>query len=227
MKTQNKENREGSETAIVIAITISIVIVFTAISMAMLVPFHYDSGTAGFGSGQSGVSSSTFFISNATFQKMNSVPPDVLVNRSNNTITVSSNEAKIIVEAAPSWYPRPGDFWLIYGLVNPTIIVKDNTTINFVFINMDNITHMPAITTVSPPYSYMPMQQNMMGYVGNTGSWPAIGSMLPATSGQSQQPVYAATNLSMAFNSSGNYYYICLIPGHAEMGMYGKISVIT
>lgn len=227
MNSHNKNNREERTTVIVIAIIISIAIVFAAISIAMLVPFHYGSGTAGFGSGKSGISSSTFSISNASFQKMNSIPTGVLVNKSNNTIIVSSNEVKIIVEAAPTWYPKNGDFWLIYGLVNPTIIIKDNTTINFVFINMDNITHMPAITTASPPYSYMPMQQDMMGYGGNTGSWPAIGPMLAGTSAGGANTTYVATDLSMAFDSIGNYYYICLIPGHAEMGMYGEISVIA
>ena len=38
------------------------------------------------------------------------------------------------------------------------------------FINMDNITHMPAITTIGPPYSYMPMQGNMMGSGTDSGS---------------------------------------------------------
>ena len=178
-----------------------------------------------------------FSVNNTSFNRMNSVPAGVAVNNSSNTINVTSKSVTLIVEAAPTWYPRQGDFWLIYGLVNPNIVIREGTTVHFVFINMDNITHMPAITTNGPPYSYMPMQGKMMGsgtdsgsgmmgyQSGGNGSWLAVGPMLSGTSTNAQDQAYAASNLTVTFSSSGSYYYICLIPGHAQMGMYGEISV--
>ena len=222
-----KTKSEGGVASVttIVSVIIIAVLVFAAISAAAFV--MYGSGTGGFGSGQPGGGiNSAFSVNNTSFNRMNSVPASVVVNNSSNTINVTSKSVTLIVEAAPTWYPRQGDFWLIYGLVNPNIVIREGTTVHFVFINMDNITHMPAITTNGPPYSYMPMQDGMMGYQsGGNGSWLAIGPMLPGTSANAQDQAYAASNLTVTFSSSGNYYYICLIPGHAQMGMYGEISV--
>ena len=220
----------------IVSVIIIAVLVFAAISAAAFV--MYGSGTGGFGSGQPGGGiNSAFSVNNTSFNRMNSIPAGVVINNSSNTINVTSRSVTLIVEAAPTWYPRQGDFWLIYGLVNPNIVIREGTTVHFVFINMDNITHMPAITTIGPPYSYMPMQDGlmgsgtgsgsgMMGYQsGGNGSWLAVGPMLSGTSANAQDQAYAASNLTVTFSSSGSYYYICLIPGHAQMGMYGEISV--
>ena len=233
-----KTKTDGGLTAVttIVSVIIIVGIVFTAISAAAFV--MYGSGIDGFGSGRHGGGiNSAFSINNTSFNRMNSVPEGVVVNNSSNTINVTSKSVTLIVEAAPTWYPKQGDFWLIYGLVNPNIVIREGTTVHFVFINMDNITHMPAITTNSPPYSYMPMQNGMMGsgtdsgsgmmgyQSGGNGSWLAVGPMLSGTSANAQDQAYAASNLTVTFSSSGNYYYICLIPGHAQMGMYGEISV--
>ncbi len=233
---KTKSDRGLTSVTTIVSVIIIAVLVFAAISAAAFV--MYGSGTGGFGSGQSGGGiNSAFSVNNTSFNRMNSVPAGALVNNSSNTINVTSKSVTLIVEAAPTWYPRQGDFWLIYGLVNPNIVIREGTTVRFVFINMDNITHMPAITTIGPPYSYMPMQGNMMGsgtdsgsgmmgyQSGGNGSWLAIGPMLSGTSANAQDQAYSASNLTVTFSSSGNYYYICLIPGHAQMGMYGEISV--
>ena len=231
-----KTKSERASVTTIVSVIIIAILVFAAISAAAFV--MYGSGTGVFGSGQSGSGiDSLFSVNNTSFNRMNSIPAGVLVNNSSNTINVTSKSVTLIVEAAPTWYPRQGDFWLIYGLVNPNIVISAGTTVHFVFINMDNITHMPAITTIGPPYSYMPMQGNMMGsgtdsgsgmmgyQNGANGSWLAIGPMQPGTSANAQDQSYVASNLTVTFGSSGNYYYICLIPGHAQMGMYGEISV--
>ena len=224
-RSERKESN-GHASGFIVAVIVSAIILLAAISGTMVALYWHNSETARLGSGQSaGISSSVFAINNTSFKGIDSVPFGVLANNSSNTIDVTSKTVTLIVEAAPTWYHRHGDFWLIYGQINPTIIIKQGTTIRFVFINMDNITHMPAITTIGPPYSYMPMQEGMMGYQNSTNSWPAIGSMLTGVSAAIPNTAYAATSLSMTFNSSGNYYYICLIPGHAKMGMYGQISV--
>ncbi|EQB69310.1 MAG: Blue (Type 1) copper protein [Thermoplasmatales archaeon Gpl] len=225
--------------AIIAVVIVLVILVFATLSAALSATYGTGAGNGSYGSGMpSSGTSSAFTINNTSFNKINTLPAGVLVNNSTNTINVTSRDVTLVLEAAPTWYPRQGDFWLAYGLVNPNIVMGSGTTIHFVFINMDNITHMPAITTISPPYSYMPMQDGMMGsgtgsgsgmmgYQNNgTGTWPAIGPMLLGTSVQVPDPAYSATNLSVTFNSPDTFWYICLVPGHAQMGMYGKISVI-
>ena len=213
-------------TIIAVAIVL-VVLVFAMLSAALFSPYNSVTGNGHYGSGMmGGGTNSVFAINNTSFNKINALPAGVMVNNRTNTINVTSRNATLVIEAAPTWYPRHGDFWLAYGLVNPNVVISSGTTIHFVFINMDNITHMPAITTVGPPYSYMPTGESMTGYQ-NSGSdaYPAIGSMLAGTTAQNHDPVYAATNLSTSFSSIGNYWYLCLIPGHAQMGMFGEISV--
>lgn len=195
----------------------------------------------------------TSSIDNQTVNSAYSIPPSgVTVNRATNTISLDSYSVVTIpVEAAPIWYSQSGDYWLVYGLVNPKIIVIQGETVNFLFINMDNETHMPAITTIPPPYPYMPMMEQqqesgrssnnvggsgmmsgMMGSSGNQGAasssnndWLATGPMLPGVSNPSST-VYSDITLPVIFSNAGTFWFLCLYPGHAQMGMYGEISVV-
>ena len=229
---------DGTSRSVVIIIVavVSVILVTSAISVAAL---FTASGAGAEGSNASGILGngpiSVFTVNNTSFNEMNSIPSGVSINNATNTINVTSRDVTLVIEAAPTWYPRNGDFWLLYGLVNPHIVIKQGVTVHFIFINMDNKTHVPAITTIGPPYGYMPMEgsmigsdsgSGMMGYQGNTNNaLPAIGPMLVGTSAQTHDPSYAATSLQLSFNSPGNFWYICLVPGHAQMGMYGNISV--
>ncbi len=241
-KDRGKESDSSGIRGLSIALAVIVilaVLVFATISIALPAAHSHTDGSSGYGnsnggygmmSGNGGVNS-IYTINNTSFNRINSVPSDVLINSTTNTVNVTSGIVTLPIEAAPTWYPRPGDFWLSYGLVNPNISIKQGTTINFIFINMDNITHMPAITTIGPPYSYMfmgssTMDTGMMGGQSNTnGDLYAVGPMLSGTSSQNQNVGYVATNLSVTFNNPGSYWYVCLVPGHAQMGMYGEISV--
>lgn len=186
-------------------------------------------------------------IDNASFTRINVPPKGVTVDKARNTISVSSSGVTIPIEAAPIWFPpQPGEYWVIYGLVNPKILVKQGAQMNFLFINMDNETHMAAITTIAPPYQEMPMMQGsgmqnmmmsgMMSQGANSNvmnqvdaAWPTIGPMLPgvsATNGASSNPLYSDASLSITFDTTGSFWYLCLYPGHAQMGMYGEIQVV-
>ncbi|MCL4519914.1 MAG: hypothetical protein M1587_12045 [Thaumarchaeota archaeon] len=194
----------------------------------------------------------TSTIDNQTVNSAYSTPASgVTVDRATNTISVDSSGIILPIEAAPIWYPQSGDYWLVYGLVNPKIVVAQGETVNFLFINMDNETHMPAITTITPPYQYMPMMQQqqsessnngggggmMSGMMGASGSggnrgvasssndWLAIGPMLSGVSNPSST-VYSDITLPVTFNNTGTFWYLCLYPGHAQMEMYGEISVV-
>ena len=239
-KDKSKEGASGGIRRLSVAlavIVILVVLVSATISVALSTTHSYGGGSHSYSGGGYGMMSgngggdAVYLINNTSFNRINSVPSDVLINSATNIVNVTSGIVTLPIEAAPTWYPRPGDFWLSYGLVNPNISIKLGTTINFIFINMDSITHMPAITTIGPPYSYMlmgssTMDTGMMGGQSNTnGDLYAVGPMLSGTSAQNQNIGYAATNLSVTFNNLGSYWYACLVPGHAQMGMYGEISV--
>ncbi len=191
------------------------------------------------------VTAPTSTINNQTFSSTYGTPPTgVTVNRKTNTISIDTSGVTLPIEAAPIWYPQFRDFWLVYGLVNPRIVVTQGETIHFLFINMDNQTHVPAVTTIAPPYQYMPMMQDsgmqnmmssMMGGGSSTGvnqgatassDWLAIGPMLSGVANPSST-VYSDITLPATFNSTGTFWYLCLYPGHAQMGMYGEITVIA
>lgn len=196
------------------------------------------------GSIYGGMMGPTSTIDNQMVNSSYSTPPSgVTVNRATNTISIETSGITLPIEAAPIWYPQSGDFWLVYGLVNPRIVVTLGETVHFLFINMDNQTHMPSVTTIAPPYQYMPMMQDsgmqnmmssMMGGGSSTGvnqgatsnnDWLAIGPMLSGVTNPSST-VYGDITLSATFNSTGTFWYLCLYPGHAQMGMYGEITVI-
>lgn len=167
-------------------------------------------------------------IDNRTFASMNVPPAGVTADAATNTITVSGSGVTLLVEASPLWYPHPSDFFLMYGLANPTLSVGAGTQVRFLFINMDNETHTFAITTVAPPYSYMPMMEGGMmsgGSMMSSGSWPLMGPMLSGVSGGSANPVYNDVTLAMTFPAAGTFWYLCLYPGHAADGMYGETTV--
>ena len=184
----------------------------------------------------SGMMGQVALLDNATFNTINAPQTGVTVDKAANVIRIDSNGATIPVEGSPTWYPHPGDYWLVYGLVNPTIVIEQGIMVHFLFINMDNETHVPAITTIPPPYQYMPMMgvTTAMMNGGNTSSveasWPAIGPMLPPAAnatiaGNGSHALYSDATLTTTFGSAGTYWYLCLYPGHAQMGMYGQIIV--
>ena len=166
-------------------------------------------------------------MSNATFTAQNVPPPAVEVNRTANTITVDTASATLLIEGAPWWYPRPGNYFLSYGLVNPQILIPSGTPVRFSFINLDNESHTFTLTTEGPPYPYMPMMGGggMMG-AGGGGCWLPVGAMVvDGTTVTGANPTYQVAAATLDFAGSGTFWYLCVMPGHAQSGMYGLLTV--
>jgi rusticyanin len=166
-------------------------------------------------------------VSNATFNAENLPPPGVNVTPTANTITADSGNATLLVEGTPWWYPHTGDYFLSYGLVNPQFSVPTGTPIRFSFINMDSEPHTLTFTTQSPPYPYMPMMASggMMG-TGSGGCWLPVGTMMVnGTTSTTGNPVYEATEATVSFVGPATLWYVCMMPGHAQSGMYGLLTV--
>lgn len=130
------------------------------------------------------------------------------------TVTYRSSKVTLVALGAPG--NRPGMFWQIDGLVNPTVRVPAGATITVRFADGDaGHPHGFEVTTATPPFPRMAM---MAGQVGAPG---AFIMPVPAPHGASW---YSATTTFRA-PPAGTYYYLCPVPGHAQQGMWGKLIV--
>jgi len=51
-------------------------------------------------------------------------------------------------------------------------------------------------------------------------------SMMPVIPHANYSSGFASEyNYTTVFDNAGTYWYLCMYPGHAQMGMYGKIIV--
>lgn len=162
-----------------------------------------------------------------------SVPAYARIFPENDTVEFNSTSISLIVIATmvspselgkevnltgmPPSSSATENVFVIYGLVNPTLIVPRGATVKFTLINLDSDDyHNLAITPVPPPYPYYPMMYVMMDVIG-------VSPMLPPASygsGTAYEFSFTAT-----FQYPGSFYYICEYPGHAESGMYGSLIV--
>ncbi|MGB9728840.1 MAG: plastocyanin/azurin family copper-binding protein [Thermoprotei archaeon] len=146
------------------------------------------------------------------------IPNYVTIIKENNTIIVNSLNAEILVLAGPEEHMYAFE---IYGLINPTIIIKQGTQLKITVINVDeDMPHSFSIITLPPPY---PQQMHMMhinlAFPGATTPMPMMG--LPPA----QNNLYPIWIIETTASMPGTYYYICAVPQHAAAGMYGTIIV--
>jgi rusticyanin len=133
---------------------------------------------------------------------------------SGRTVTYRPSNVTLVALGAPG--NRPGMFWQIAGLVNPTVVVSAGATISVRFADADaGHPHGFDDTTATPPSARMAM---MAGQVAAPGAFIIP---VPAPRGASW---YSATATFRA-PPAGTYYYRCPVPGHAQQGMWGKLIV--
>ncbi|WP_338598564.1 plastocyanin/azurin family copper-binding protein [Sulfolobus tengchongensis] len=165
---------------------------------------------------------------NDAISMMRNIPGYIKVFPNNNTLLFTSSNIVLIVLAmgherainltgqSPPTYAQH-DVFVIYGLINPTLIIPRDSMVQVFFINLDDdMLHNIAITPVPPPYPYYPMMYIRMNIMGVT-------PMLPYANYYTGQAY--EFSFTTVFNQPGVYYYVCEYPGHAEMGMYGEIIV--
>ncbi|MCW1292641.1 MAG: hypothetical protein QW061_02200 [Candidatus Rehaiarchaeum fermentans] len=175
------------------------------------------------------------------------VPNGVHVYKNNYTIVISSNDVTLPIVAYQNIsynpvhnisYPTNTSnpflqtdndelpYFSVYGVIDPTIIINKGTTVHFVFINFAPEEHVFAISPQGPPFQLL----------GPNGTFSPASLhkdllFLPALpppsniSNPFEGQVYT-TSGSYTFNQTGTFYYLCPIPGHAQLGMWGEIKVI-
>lgn len=110
----------------------------------------------------------------------------------------------------------------VHGITNPTLSVPLGAVVHMNLVNMDygnNMEHGVIITPAEPPYAYMSMMQTGSGLAG-------VMPFLPWRSDKDiKMAQYAALGSTFVARAPGTYYYVCLTPGHAAKGMYGRFIV--
>ncbi len=160
-------------------------------------------------------------------QDMKAMQSYAIVSPKNNSISFGSKNVSIVVLAmgvdravnltnsTPPSYAN-NDTFVIDGLIDPTLVLQKGSTVHITFVNLDSSAyHDIIITSTGPPYQYMPMSA-MGGLV----------SMMPFVQHADYQQGQAYEySYNASFSSAGAFWYLCMYPGHAQMGMYGKIIV--
>jgi rusticyanin len=159
-------------------------------------------------------------------QAMRQIPSYARVDISNNTIVFESQHISILVLALmpdeavnitgrqPPGYATD-DVFVICGLINPTLVMRSGSLVQFTFVNLDDdMYHNLVVSSYGPPYGYMPMQGMM------SGNWMPY--LPPADYSQGSAHEYSYV---LPIDHLGALWYLCTYPDHAQSGMYGKVIV--
>lgn len=182
----------------------------------------------------------------AAVEAMSELPPGARVFEANDTVSFGASQdvtilafgmmpedARNLTGGSPPGYATD-DVFVVGGLIDPTLVVHAGATIHLLFVNMDDdMYHNLVVTSIFPPYGYMPLMGVSSGggsqFGGMMGGGPgaSLASTMPllspAADGSGLASYYA---MSMTLSGQGgSYWYICTYPGHAQDGMYGRIVV--
>jgi rusticyanin len=190
-------------------------------------------GAGGYGGMMGGTGAGNFStkVGTSTAESYaNKLPSYARAYPNNNTVSFSSGNITLVVlamgvqrainlthEQPPSYDSNSsGNAFVVDGLIDPTLIIPKDAIVHVEFINLDSSEyHNVIMTATGPPYQYMPMSA-MNGIV----------SMMPVIPHANYSVGSASEyNYTTVFDTTGTYWYLCMYPGHAQMGMYGKIIV--
>ena len=128
-----------------------------------------------------------------------------------NTITFTSSRVSFTVAAVPPG--GPDMTFRIGGLVNPALIIPARATVTVEFINADpDQAHGWEVTSTGPPFPFHIAQPALSGAFAR-----ALGDPTSAGDG--------AETITFTVGPGGRYQYVCPMPGHAQMGMHGSLTV--
>lgn len=143
---------------------------------------------------------------------MSSSLSNAAVDKTNNTVTYSGKNVKIVMLAGPE---AADEKFVVGGLVNPTLKISKGANVILEMINEDEgMPHGVVVTETPPPYADMAMMQVNL-YPG------AIVRPVP----RAKDGKYPKNEAFFKADQPGTYYYLCQYPGHAEEGMYGKFII--
>ncbi|MDA8283362.1 MAG: plastocyanin/azurin family copper-binding protein [Actinomycetota bacterium] len=137
------------------------------------------------------------------------------IDTKTNTVTYAGRSVTLVALASP--HGEPNMTWEIDGLVNPTVTVASGAQVTVVLVNADwGYMHGFELTTTPPPYPEMAM----MGISDDFFLMP----LPPRTEKDTATASYYTRSASFTA-TAGTYHYLCPVPGHAAMGMFGTLVV--
>ena len=173
---------------------------------------------------QQGLQGTLSTISYSSFELSDSPPQGVSVINSTNTIYVNQSGVRLFIECTPPWANYSGDFFMAYGLVNPSFHMRPGLSVTLSLINPDDEQHNLIISGQSPPYQYAPMMSG--GMMWSHHNWMYGSIMLNGISGNLSSSTHMPMlTMHIDLRNAGTYWYFCGYPRHAESGMYGSIVI--
>lgn len=143
----------------------------------------------------------------------NQVPAGATADRAANTLTFATANVAMTVLASPS---MPAENFKVAGLTNPTISVSAGAKVTIQFINADNdMAHGLVVASSGAASSTMPMMTAAPAFAG-----AALWFLGETTSAG----MHEAT-ITFTASTPGDYQYLCPVPGHAQEGMVGALTV--
>ena len=141
-------------------------------------------------------------------------PAGAQVSKASNTVTFTTATVRLAIVASPSG--GPDETFRVAGLVNPAIVVPADARVAIQLINADPDTaHGLVITASAANASWMPMMTARPAFTGSA-LW-FLGN--PTSAGMHEGTIaFTAT-------TPGTYHYLCPVPGHAQKGMAGTLTV--
>jgi rusticyanin len=137
------------------------------------------------------------------------VPPGA--REAGNTIRFTSSPVSFTVAAVPPG--GPDMTFRIGGLVNPNLVIPAHATVTVEFINADtDQAHGWEVTSLGPLFPFQIGQPALPGAF-------ARGLGDPTSAGD------GAETITFSAGDGGQYRYVCPMPGHAQMGMHGILTV--
>jgi rusticyanin len=178
--------------------------------------------------GQGTVSAGQPVAIQGAIDEMRNVPSYAKVNPSDNTVVFDSQQFSVFVLALmpdravnltgrqlPSY--ATSDVFVIYGLINPTLVMPAGASVQFTVVNLDDdMYHNLVVSSSGPPFGSMSMQGMM------SGDWMPYLPPADYNQGSANESSYG-----LQLNQSGTFWYLCTYPGHAQSGMYGSIIVTS
>jgi rusticyanin len=141
-------------------------------------------------------------------------PAGAQVSGAANTITFTTTAVRLAIVASPSG--GPDETFRVAGLVNPRIIVLAGARVTIQLVNADPDTaHGLAVTSSGATTARMPMMTSRPAFTG-AAVW-FLGNPTPVG-------LHEVT-IEFTATTPGTYRYLCPVPGHAQKGMAGTITV--
>jgi rusticyanin len=132
--------------------------------------------------------------------------------------TVIYPGARVELVALGSPPGNPDETWNIAGMLNPTVHIRTGAQVTVHFINADadqDTWHGWLLTAARPVYPRQVAQRVPLAFPGAVAG-PVHGETAHRWFGRTVHFIAAR---------AGTYYYLCQVPGHARMGMYGELVV--